>query len=178
MSEATTYNTTQQPANATSAATEGQGKERMFTQTEVNHMIQERLARAKVAPAGDKTDYKALYEAEHSAFENFKADLHKQEVKAKTDAALQDLLKGASFNEKYIGSVAKCLAAENDIALSDDGKIKNAGVLLSAAKDSFGGFIVQTRTIAEPVDHPPVNMTYEDETTRLRKLFTPDKAVE
>lgn len=178
MSEATTQNATQQPANATSAATEGKGSERMFTQTEVNKIVADRLARERAKPADNDADYKALYEAEHSAFENFKADLHKQEVKAKTDAALHDLLKGASFSEKYISSVAKCLAAENDIVLGDDGKIQNADVILSAAKDSFGGFITQTRTVSAPVEHPPVNMAYEDEATRLRKIFTPDKAVE
>lgn len=107
------------------------------------------LATAKEAMAnGDKSPYKVKFEEEQKAkealqkeFDEYKADIaSKAELTKKTDA-YKKLLKEAGVSEKRIDAIMK-VTDMKDVAVNEDGSIKDADALTESIKNEWADFIV------------------------------------
>lgn len=144
---------TKKETNSTPEAEGGQNGEKLFTQDQVNAIVQERLAREREKLA-DGGGYKAKYEAAQKELEGIKAaQLHK----AKEDA-YRALLEKASISERRIATVLKASAAEIDaLELDESGAAVGADKLVKSIKEEWSDFVVTTVTTGAVVAHPPVN---------------------
>lgn len=99
-------------------------------------------------------DFQEKYEAEHQAFENFKAEVASKEAKAKVESAYCELLKKAGIDSKRINSVLK-VTDLSKIETDDDGDIKDAEKIIESVKEEWSDFIATTDTKGATVDTPP-----------------------
>lgn len=149
MNDNTNQNTQQD--TQTSAGTEGTG--RMFTQSEVNAIIQDRLARVKAADDGE---YKAKYEAVKQELEGYKA----AEGRKAKEAAYRAILEKAAISEKRRDTVVRAAAVDgviDNIELDETGAAKNADKLLADVKETWADFIVTTVVHGADTPFPPQN---------------------
>ena len=105
--------------------------------------------------AGD--DYKAKYEAEHQAFEDFK-----NEQTAKAQKAAKEQAARAYFESKGITGanleIAMMGAKEHIASLELDGEsIKDNKPLADLVKGTFSGLVVTQRTVGANPATPPAN---------------------
>lgn len=140
---------TQQQTTLTPEETGGAG--RMFTQSELNAIIQDRLARARAADDGE---YKAKYEAVKQELEGIKsAQLHQQK-----EAAYRALLAKANISEKRIATVVKACAAEIDaLELDESGAAVGADKLVEAIQTEWADFVVHTVVMGAHTPTPPMS---------------------
>lgn len=103
-------------------------------------------------------DYKAKYEAEHTAFENYKSDVTAKETKAAKETAVK-----AYFEEKNIVGKNQAIAmrgVKSDIdklILDDQGKIKDTTSLDELIKGDYAGLISTTKIKGANTPNPPAN---------------------
>ena len=147
---------------------EGAGGEKLFTQSQVNAIVSDRLAREREKLA-DGSEYKAKYEAVQKELEGMKAaQLHQQK-----EAAYRDLLARASISEKRIAAVMKASASEVDaVELDESGKAVGADKLVEAIKTEWADFVETVEIKGADTPHPPIfSMTCPDD--KIADAFKP-----
>lgn len=115
--------------------------------------VQKELDGLKAAGDGG---YKEKYEAEHTAFEQYKADQTAKETRAAKESAVVAVLKAAGIPEKRIPSILRVYDVES-VELDNTGKAKNADNLTESAKTEWADFIPTTTTQGAPTANPPAN---------------------
>ena len=99
-------------------------------------------------------DWKAKYEAEHAAFDKYKADVASQENAAKVKDAYRALLKECKLKEDLIDKAVK-MADLSSVKLDKDGKLEKVDELTEAIKSDWAGYIETSGTKGAHVDNPP-----------------------
>lgn len=103
-------------------------------------------------------DYKAKYEAEHTAFENYKSDVTAKETRMAKETAVK-----AYFEEKNIVGKNQAIAmrgVKSDIdklIIDDQGKIKDTTSLDELIKGDYAGLISTTKIKGANTPNPPAN---------------------
>ena len=125
-------------------------------------------------------DYKAKYEEEHRALEDFKAEIKAKENRSKLEEQVREIAKGVGLSENGIQKAVKYTDYSN-LALDADGKIKTADELGKALKEEWAGYVSTVRTVHEKVATPPVStgnakMTKE-EIFAIKDTATRQKAI-
>lgn len=103
-------------------------------------------------------DYKAKYEAEHTAFENYKSDVTAKETRTAKESAVK-----AYFEKNNIVGNNQAIAmrgVKSDIdklILDDQGKIKDTTSLDELIKGDYAGLISTTKIKGANTPNPPAN---------------------
>ena len=108
----------------------------------------------KVVDSQEEDPYKAKYDKEHKAFEEYKASVESERTKANKTNAYRELLKKAGVSDKRIDSVLKVTAID-EIELDDDGKIKDADKVVENIKSEWSEFIVTESQRGAGTENPP-----------------------
>lgn len=104
--------------------------------------------------------YKAKYESEHKAFEDYKKTVDAEKTNAAKEKAVEAVLKKIGVSEKRLQSVAKLAKADgllDALELNDDGAVKEADKLEKSLKDSYSEYITTTSTKGADTPTPPAN---------------------
>lgn len=102
--------------------------------------------------------YKAKYEAEHKAFEEYKADVDAEKTTAAKEKALETALKKVGIADKRLQSVARLCKGDgllDKLELDDKGAIKDSDKLETSLKESYSDYIVTTSTQGANTANPP-----------------------
>ena len=111
-------------------------------------------------------DWKAKYEAEKKAHDDYKAQVDREKTTSKAKAAHRKLLIEEGISEKAIDSILNATDYSNT-KLKDDGTLDDAtrDGLKNEIKERWGGFKVSTRKRGEQVNNPAASgggMTREE----------------
>lgn len=104
--------------------------------------------------------YKAKYESEHKAFEDYKKTVDAEKTTAAKEKAVEAVLKKIGVSEKRLQSVAKLAKADgllDALELNDDGAVKEADKLEKSLNDSYSEYITTTSTKGADTPTPPAN---------------------
>lgn len=104
--------------------------------------------------------YKAKYESEHKAFEDYKKTVDAEKTTAAKEKAVEAVLKKIGVSEKRLQSVAKLAKADgllDALELNDDGAVKEADKLEKSLKDSYSEYITTTSTEGADTPTPPAH---------------------
>lgn len=161
-----TTTNTQQPNTPTPEETGGTG--RLFTQEQVNAIVQDRLAREREKLADDGT-YRAKYEALQKELEGMKAaQLHQQK-----EDAYRALLTKAEINPKRFPIVLRASGVEIDaLELDENGAAVGADKLVERIKEDWADFVLTTITYGADIAHPPY-MVHDTVDEKIRNAFKP-----
>lgn len=99
-------------------------------------------------------DFRAKYESEHKAFEDYKADVVKKETQAKIEAAYRKLLADEKISAKRIDAVVR-LTDFSGMKLDKDGNLAESEKLREEIKKDWGEYITETRERGAAVENPP-----------------------
>lgn len=119
-------------------------------------------AKAEAKPAADPKPkdpepvdgYKAKYDAEKKAFEDYKASIAAEKAEADKRAKYRELIKEAGVDEKRIDAVLK--VSDLSGVTVKDGAIEGADKLVEGIKADFKEFIPVITTKGANVAKPPV----------------------
>lgn len=100
--------------------------------------------------------YKAKYEKEHKAFEDYKTATENEKVLAAKKAAYTEVCKDAGLNEKGVAKAVK-YADWSSVELDDDGKVKDAKALIKTLKEEWAEHVTKTETKGSETPNPPGN---------------------
>jgi len=103
-------------------------------------------------------DYKAKYDTEHKAFEDYKKQIARNEELTKIKTAYRKLLADEHINEKRLDAVIK-LTDFSEMKLDKDGNLEKQDELKKAIDDEWGEYKVQTQERKPNVPNPPKNST-------------------
>ena len=100
-------------------------------------------------------DWKAKYESEKKAHDEYKAQVDREKITSKAKAAHRKLLIEEGISEKAIDSIQNA-TDYSKAKLNDDGTLDDAtrDGLKNEIKDRWGGFKVSTRKRGEAVETP------------------------
>lgn len=116
--------------------------------------LQKQLEDAKKATEGG-SDWQSKFDAEHQAFEDYKAQVAADKKAADTASAYRkQVLEKAGIAAQYMNDVMGVTKLDG-IELDDDGNIKDADKLAEAAKEKWSSFVVKKKTENEPPANPP-----------------------
>lgn len=104
--------------------------------------------------------YKAKYDAEHKAFEDYKTSVAAEKTTAAKEKALETALKKIGIADKRIATVAKMAKADgllDALELDENGAAKDAAKFETSLKDGYGEFVVTTSTQGANTANPPAN---------------------
>lgn len=104
--------------------------------------------------------YKAKYESEHQAFENYKTRVAAEKTTAAKEKALETALKKVGIADKRLQSVARLCKGDGlleKLELDDKGAIKDSDKLEASLKESYSDYIVTTSTKGANTATPPAN---------------------
>ena len=101
-------------------------------------------------------DYKAKYDEEHKAFEDYKAEIAREADTAKVKAAYRKLLADERVSEKRLDAILK-VTDFSTMSLDKDGNLKDADKLREAVKTEWPEFITTTAERGVNVETPPQN---------------------
>lgn len=107
--------------------------------------LQAKLDEATANGGKDAQTWKDKYDAEHSAFETFKADQTKKETEAKKREAYKELLKDSKLSDKGREKALKYANLE-DIELDDKGAVKGGKKLLDDIHEEWSDYATETQT--------------------------------
>lgn len=119
----------------------------------------------KVVDSQEEDPYKAKYDKEHKAFEEYKAGVESERTKANKTNAYRELLKKAGVSDKRIDSVLKVTAID-EIELDDEGKIKDADKVVENIKSEWSEFIVTESQRGANTENPPKKNTSGEDMTK------------
>lgn len=119
----------------------------------------------KVVDSQEEDPYKAKYDKEHKAFEEYKAGVESERTKANKTNAYRELLKKAGVSDKRIDSVLKVTAID-EIELDDEGKIKDADKVVENIKSEWSEFIVTESQRGANTENPPKKDTSGGDMTK------------
>lgn len=124
----------------------------------------------QIEEASGGEDYKAKYESEHQAFENFKTDLAKKEEIAKIEKAYRQLLTDEKISDKRHDAIVR-VTDFSGMKLDKDGKLENLDNLKKTIGEEWGEFKVTTTQRKQSVATPPVHDTDGSGGGRARELY-------
>lgn len=104
--------------------------------------------------------YKAKYESEHKAFEDYKTSVAAEKTTAAKEKALETALKKVGIADKRLQSVARLCKGDgllDKLELDEDGTVKDAAKLEKSLKDGYGEYITTTSTQGANTPNPPAN---------------------
>lgn len=104
--------------------------------------------------------YKAKYESEHEAFEDYKKTVDAEKMTAAKEKAVEAVLKKIGVSEKRLQSVAKLAKADgllDALELDENGAVKEADKLEKSLKDGYSEYITTTSTKGADTPTPPAN---------------------
>lgn len=104
--------------------------------------------------------YKAKYESEHQAFEDYKTSVAAEKTTAAKEKALETALKKVGIADKRLQSVARLCKGDGlleKLELDDKGAIKDSDKLEASLKESYSDYIVTTSTQGATTPNPPAN---------------------
>ena len=104
--------------------------------------------------------YKAKYESEHQAFENYKTSVAAEKTTSAKEKALETALKKVGIADKRLQSVARLCKGDGlleKLELDDKGAIKDSDKLEASLKESYSDYIVTTSTKGADTATPPAN---------------------
>ena len=113
--------------------------------------VQKELDALKAANGGN--DYKAMYTAEHEAFERYKTEQTAKESAALTERLYREQLTGLGIVGKRADSIVR-LADLSQIKVKD-GKLEDVEGVQKGIRDDYGDFIPKNNTRGANVDTPP-----------------------
>ena len=99
-------------------------------------------------------DFKAKYEQEHQNFEQYKADIAKNEQLEKVKAAYRKLLVDEKINEKRLDGIIRLTDFEK-IKLDKDGNLADLKALKENIGKEWGEYRVTTKQEEHKPDTPP-----------------------
>lgn len=102
--------------------------------------------------------YKAKYESEHQAFEDYKTSVAAEKTTAAKEKALETALKKVGIADKRLQSVARLCKGDgllDKLELDDKGAIKDFDKLEASLKESYSDYIVTTSTQGANTANPP-----------------------
>ena len=108
----------------------------------------------------DDESYKAKYDAEHQAFEDYKKGVDADKVKTNKVNAYKALLKKAGVKDTDNGKRYNDIVRITDfdaIELDDSGNIKDADSVVESIKSEWSGFVATTKTTGADTETPPAN---------------------
>lgn len=171
-----TTTNTQQPNTPTPEETGGTG--RLFTQEQVNAIVQDRLAREREKLADDGT-YRALYEKAVKELEGMKA----AQLRKEKEAVFRTLAKAAldpeetgHVRDSRLNTVVKAALIDGVIdgmELDDDGNAKDADQLKKAIADEWPEYIITVETRGADIAHPPVYAMRPTVDAQIAEAFKP-----
>lgn len=116
--------------------------------------VQKQLDDLKAAGDGG---YKAKYEKEHKAFEDFKSDITAKESKAAKEKAVRAYFESKNITGANLDLAMRGCGAEMDTLEMDGNKIKDTKSLDDLLKGSYKGLISTTQTKGADPATPPAN---------------------
>lgn len=102
--------------------------------------------------------YKAKYESEHKAFEDYKTSVAAEKTTAAKEKALETALKKVGIADKRLQSVARLCKGDgllDKLELDEKGAIKDSDKLETSLKESYSDYIVTTSTQGANTPNPP-----------------------
>jgi len=166
MENTSTNQNTQQQTTPTPEETGGAG--RMFTQDEVNAIVQERLARERER----LTRQTEQDERERSLELREQALIAKEERAIKVEA-VKEYYKSKNIIRRALDVAMKGSGAEIDaLELGEDGKIKDYGSIDGLIDGVFAGLVSTTVTMGAPVYYPTSSYHSIDD-SQLADAFKP-----
>ena len=114
-------------------------------------------------------DYKAKFEQEHQAFEDFKAQIAQQEQTNKVMAAYRKLLTDERIKEDRMDMIIRHTDF-TDMKLDKDGNLENVETLRKTIGDDWGVFRVTTKETKQKVANPPETGTTGSGMSRAKEL--------
>ena len=102
--------------------------------------------------------YKAKYDAEHKAFEDYKTSVAAEKTTAAKEKALETALKKVGIADKRLQSVARLCKGDGlleKLELDDKGAIKDPDKLEASLKESYSDYIVKISTQGANTPNPP-----------------------
>ena len=120
-------------------------------------------AKAEAKPAADPKpkdpepgdEYKAKYDAEKKAFEDYKANIAAEKAEADKRAKYRELIVKAGVDSKRVDSVLK-VSDLSEIKVKD-GAIEGADDLVKSIKEDWADFIPTTQKVGANAPNPPKN---------------------
>lgn len=101
-------------------------------------------------------EFKAKFESEHAAFEEFKANIAAEKDKAAKTELYRKLLKDTGVDEKRLASILK-VSDIDSLTVTENGTLENVEKLTESIKSDWSDFIVSNGTSGAGVDTPPGN---------------------
>lgn len=114
-------------------------------------------------------DFKTKYEQEHKSFEDYKAEIARNEQLTKVKAAYRKLLADEHINEKRLDAVIK-LTDFSEMKLDKDGNLENVDGLKKTIADEWGEYKVTVKETKPKVATPPKEGSTGDGVSRARLL--------
>lgn len=99
--------------------------------------------------------YKAKYDAEKKAFEDYKANIAAEKAEADKRAKYRELIVKAGVDSKRVDSVLK-VSDLSEIKVKD-GVIEGADDLVKSIKEDWADFIPETQKVGANAPNPPKN---------------------
>lgn len=111
--------------------------------------------RAKVEADAKEREGKD-YDALKKEYDSYKADVQRQAVRSKKEAAYREILADAGIPEKHYAKILKYSDVDG-VELDDKGKITTAKEILKAVKEEWSDHIEQKKTEGATTPTPPSN---------------------
>jgi len=108
----------------------------------------------KISDLEGGEDWKAKYEQEKQAHDDYKAQVAQEATTAKVKAAYKKLLTEEKISEKTLEAILNA-TDYSKMKLKDDGTLDGIEDLKKDIDAKWGGFKVSTRQRGEKVDNPP-----------------------
>ena len=113
--------------------------------------VQAELDKLKNAP---DDGFKAKYEREHQAFEDYKKETEAKETLAAKKAAYTEICKDAGLNDKGIAKAIK-YADWDSVELGDDGKVVDAKTHIKNLKEEWAEHVTTSSVSGTKTPNPP-----------------------
>ena len=114
--------------------------------------LQKQLEEAKAA-SGNGDGWEEKYNAEHQAYEDFKAQVAAEKADAEKAQAYRGMLMVAGIDPKRIDSIMR-VTDLSGVEMSD-GQLKDSDKLQEAAKKEWSDFVLKTTTTGSDPETPP-----------------------
>lgn len=118
--------------------------------------------------------YKNRYEAEHTAFEAYKADIAAKETKTAKTAAVRKYFESKGIIGRSLDIAMRGAGAEIDAAEMDGENLKDTTALDALIDGDFAGLVCKTIIKGADVEHPPLN--HGDKPTKEQIMSIKDTA--
>lgn len=100
-------------------------------------------------------DWQKKFEDEHTAFENYKEKVQKDEEKAQKVELYKDILKECKIEESRIPSILKI--TDFDSFAVKDGSLDDLDKIKADIEKDYSGFIMKEKSKGAEVETPPAN---------------------